>query len=372
VSQAACVSEADGFLSRRAFLRMPWLIYKGDTNWVPPLLMQVKQTLDTRKNPFYRRAAIKLFIAEKDGRPAGRVAAVVNDAHNEFHGEQTGFFGFFECINDQHVADALLSAAKEWLAGRGMNNLRGPASPSTNHECALLVDGFDRPPMVMMPYNPPYYAQLLERFGLARAKDIYAYKLDADAFGPRLYRLADAFARRSKLEVRPVNVKDFASEIEVIRHVYNNAWEKNWGFVPMNDEEFDHLARDMKQILEPSMALLGFVDGRPAGFSVSLPNINEVLKALNGRLLPFGFIKLLRGMKKIRSARNLLMGVIPEFRRLGLDVLMYARTVEAVKQLGYTWGEMSWILEGNIDMRKVLEKIGAQVYKTYRFYDLPI
>ena len=366
------VSEATGFLRRRAFLRIPWSIYKGDANWVPPLLMQVRQSLNTRKNPFYHRAKIKLFLAEKGGRPAGRTAAIVNDAHNEFHGEKTGFFGFFECIDDQPVADALLSAAKGWVAGQGMSNLRGPVSPSTNHECALLVDGFDRPPMIMMPYNPPYYAQLLERFGFRKAKDIYAYELTTEAFAPRLYKLADAFAKRSKLEVRPIDVRNFASEIKVIRGIYNSAWEKNWGFVPVSDEEFDHLAYDMKQILEPSLALIGFADGRPAGFSISLPNINAALRSANGRLFPFGFIRLLRGMKKIRSARNLLMGVVPEFRRLGLDVLMYARTVEAVKQLGYSWGELSWILEDNVEMRQMLEKVGARAYKTCRFYDLPI
>jgi len=334
--------------------------------------MQVKKNLNTRKNPFYKRAKIKLFLAAKSGTPAGRVAAIVNNAHNEFHDEKAGFFGFFECIDDQPAADALLSAAKEWLAQQGMEILRGPNSPSTNHECALLVDGFERPPMVMMPYNPPYYAKLFENFGLRKAKDAHAYEMIVDRFDPKLYKLADRIARRSTLTVRAVNVENFLGELDLIRGIYNRAWEKNWGFVPMNDEEFEHLARDMKQILEPSLILIGFVDGDPAAFSVSLLNINEALRNINGRLFPFGFVKLVRGMKKIRTARNLLLGVVPEYRKLGLDILMYVRTIDAASGIGHKWGELSWILEDNVDIRRVLEKIGAAVYKTYRFYEMPI
>ena len=202
------VTEAAGWLRRRAFFRFPWLVYKGDANWVPPLLMQVKQTLDTRKNPFYKRAKIKLFLASKRGRRAGRVAAIISDAHNEFHGEKAGFFGFFECVNDQQVADALLSAAGQWLGAGGMEILRGPISPSTNHECALLVDGFDRSPMVMMPYNPPYYADLLEGFGLVKAKDSYAYELSATSFDPRLYKLADRLAGAQAIEYQIISFQD--------------------------------------------------------------------------------------------------------------------------------------------------------------------
>jgi len=366
------VTEATTFFERRAFLRLPWRIYKGDTNWVPPLLMQVKQTLNTSKNLFYKRAKIKLFLATRRGEPAGRIAAIVNNAHNDFHGEKAGFFGFFECVDHQATADALLSAAVDWLAGQGVKVFRGPNSPSTNHECALLIDGFDRPPSVMMPYNPPYYADLLERFGLRKAKDVHAYELIVERFDPKLYKLADRLARRGMLEVRSVNVKDFPAEIQLVRGIYNKAWEKNWGFVPVTDEEFEHVAYDMKKILEPSLVLIAFAGGRPAGFSVSLPNINEPLRTMNGRLFPFGFVKLLKGMKRIRSGRNLLMGVIPEYRKLGLDILMYVRTIEASKMVGWTWGELSWVLEDNLDMRRVLEKMGATVYKTYRFYEMTI
>lgn len=368
----AIITEANSYLARRNFLHLPWLIYKGDTNWVPPLLVQVKASLDTRRNPFYRRSRIKLFTAEKDGRTAGRIAAIVNGPHNEFHGDKAGFFGFFECIDDPAVADALLAAAKNWLASQGMNTLRGPANPSTNHDCGLLVDGFSMPPQVMMPFNPQYYPRLLEACGLRKAKDLYAYKLTPETFSPQLRDLADRLAKRASLEVRPIDMKNFRREADLIREIYNKGWERNWGFVPVDDAEFDHLAKEMKQILEPSLVLIGFAAGRPAGFSVTLPNINEPLKTINGRLFPFGLFKLMAGMKKIKSGRNLLMGVIPECRKMGLDVLMYKCTVDASARLGYTWGELSWILEDNIDMRRVLEKMGASVYKTYRLYECPI
>jgi GNAT superfamily N-acetyltransferase len=334
--------------------------------------MQVKQDLDTRSNPFYKRAKLKLFLATLNGQPAGRTAAIINRAHNEFHNEKAGFFGFFESMNDPRVSSALLTAAKQWLADEGMEVLRGPNSPSTNHECALLVDGFGLPPMVMMPYNPPYYADLLEHFGLRKAKDTHAYSMASRPFDRKVYKLADYLARRSNLDVRPVNRKDFGRDIRLIREIYNSAWEKNWGFVPVDDEEFDHLAHRMKQIFEPSLALIGFANGNPAGFSFSLPNINEAIKPLNGRLFPLGFIKLLRGMKRIRTARNLLLGVKPEYRTIGLDLLMYVRTLDTARELGHTWGELSWILEDNYAMRNVIEKLGARVYKTYRFYEMPI
>jgi len=366
------VAEVSSCRDRRAFFLLPWRIYQGDPAWVPPLLLQVKGGLNTRRNPFYRYSRLKLFLARKDGVPAGRVAAIVNSAHNEFHGEKAGFFGFFECVNDPAVSAAVLTAAREWLAGQGMTVFRGPANPSTNHDCGLLVNAFDLPPQVMMPYNPAYYAALLEACGLHPVKDLLAYRIASDAFTPELYKLADHLERRSGIVVRPIEMKQFESEAQLIRGIYNNAWERNWGFVPVDDVEFAYLAREMKSILEPSLALIGFVHGRPAGFSLSLPNVNDALATINGRLFPFGFLRLMMAMKKIRSARNLLMGVIPECRKLGLDIVFYRHTIDAARNLGYTWGELSWILEENADMRRVLEKIGARAYKTYRLFEMPI
>jgi len=366
------ITEADGFRQRRAFIRLPWQIYRGNPAWVPPLLMQVKQILNTRKHPFYRRSQIRTFLARKDGRPAGRIAAIICNPHNEFHNEKVGFFGFFESINDQRVASALVDAARSWLAGEGMQVLRGPVSPSTNYECGLLIEGFELPPAVMMPYNPPWYADLLEACGLHKAKDIYAYHLTKELFDKRVRDMADYLRRRSKLSVRQVNGKDFDREIELIRDIYNSAWERNWGFVPLDDEEFDALARDMKQIYDPRLAVIGFVDDRPAGFGVALPNLNEAIKPLNGRLFPFNFLRLLWRMRAITGARILLLGVKQEHRKSGLDVLMYVYLFENGTALGYDWGELSWILEDNRDMCRVIEKLGGRRYKTYRFYEMPI
>ena len=364
-------AEVSSCRDRRGFFLLPWRIYQGDGSWVPPLLLQVKESLDTRKNPFYRYSKLKLFLARKDGMPAGRVAAIVNSAHNEFHGEKAGFFGFFECINDPAVAAAVLTPAREWLAAQGMSVFRGPANPSTNHDCGMLVNAFDLAPQVMMPYNPAYYPALLEACGLRPVKDLLAYRISADAFTPELCKLADHLERRSGFVVRPIDMKHFEREAQLIREVYNSAWERNWGFVPVDDVEFTYLAHQMKTILEPSLALIGFVHDRPAGFSLSLPNVNEALARINGRLFPFGFFRLMMAMKRIGSARNLLMGVIPECRKLGLDIVLYRHTIDAAKRLGYTWGELSWILEENADMRRVLEKIGASAYKTYRFFEMP-
>lgn len=364
------VLEPSSYLQRRAFFHLPWRIYRGNPAWVPPLLVQVKESLDTRKNPFYHHAQLKLFLALKDGRPAGRVAAIVNGPHNEFHNEKVGFFGFFECIDDHAVAAALLGRAKEWLASQGMTVFRGPANPSTNHDCGLLVDAFELPAHVMMPYNPPYYATLLEGYGLCKARDLYAYRITTGQLGPEFFRLADRIAKRAGVQVRPLDMKHFDDEARLIQQVYNDAWERNWGFVPVDDAEFGYLAKQMKQVLEPSMAVIGFIDGKPAGFSLTLPNINEILITMNGRLLPFGIFKLMMGARKIKSCRNLLMGIVPECRKLGLDIVLYKHTFEAGIKLGYTWGELSWILEDNAEMRRVLEKIGARVYKTYRFYEM--
>ena len=366
------VIEPSGYFQRRAFFLLPWQIYNGDTHWVPPLLVQVKESLDTRKNPFYQHTRVKLFLALKDGRPAGRVAAIMNGPHNEFHGEKAGFFGFFECINDPAVASAVLTRAREWLASQGMAIFRGPANPSTNHDCGLLVDAFDLPAQVMMPYNPRYYIGLLESCGLRKARDLYAYRITSDQFGPEFFRLANHIEKRSGVQVRAIDMKHFDREVRLIQEIYNAAWERNWGFVPVDDAEFTYLARQMKQILEPSLALIGFIDGKPGGFSLTLPNINEILITMNGRLLPFGIIKLMAGTKKIKSARNLLMGIVPAYRKLGLDLVLYKHTFEAGNKRGYTWGELSWILEDNTEMRRVLEKIGAHVYKTYRFYEMPM
>ena len=356
---------------RRTFIKFPWKIYRDDPLWAPPLISQLKETFDRRKNPFYDHADVQLFLALRGDLPVGRIAAVINHAHNDFHDERTGFFGFFECVNDQSAAGKLLGAARDWLRQRGMETLRGPASFSSNDEWGLLVQGFDSSPVLMMPYNPPYYPELLERCGLAKAKDLYAYRmLIEEGLPDRLRRMAAKIEQKEGLTIRPIDMKNFDQELKRIKVIYNNAWSKNWGFVPMTEAEFDHLAKQLKPLVVPELVLFAEVDGRPAGFSLTLPDYNQALKHLNGRLFPFGIFKLLWHSRKIDHPRILVMGVIHEYQRRGIDAVFYVRTWDAGKKRGYTWGEMSWILEDNEMMKRAMELMGGKVYKTYRIYEM--
>jgi GNAT superfamily N-acetyltransferase len=358
---------------RRTFIRLPWRIYRDDPHWVPPLIGQMKETFHPRKNPFYDHAEVQLFLADRGDRPVGRIAAVVNHVHNEFHDEQTGFFGFFECVNDQEVAGKLLDAARDWLRERGMKILRGPANFSSNDEWGLLVQGFDMSPVLMMPYNPPYYPELLECYGLAKVKDLYAYRmLIEEGLPDRLRRMAAKIEQKEGLTIRPIDMKNFDDELKRIKAIYNNAWSKNWGFVPMTEAEFDHLAKQLKPLVVPELVLFAEVDGQPAGFSLTLPDYNQALIHLNGRLFPFGILKLLWHSRRIDHPRILVMGVVHEYQRRGIDAVFYIRTWDEGKKRGYTWGEMSWILEDNEMMKRAMEMMGGRIYKTYRIYEMKI
>jgi len=358
---------------RRAFIKFPWKIYRNDPLWVPPLIGQLKETFHSRKNPFYEHAEVQLFLADRGDLPVGRIAAVVNRAHNEFHDERTGFFGFFECVNDREAAKKLLDAARDWLRQRDMKTLRGPANFSSNDEWGMLVQGFDMSPVLMMPYNPPYYPELLEGYGLAKAKDLYAYRmLITEGLPDRLRRMADKIEQREGLTIRPIDMKNFDQELKRIKNIYNNAWSKNWGFVPMSEAEFDHLAKQLKPLIVPELVLFAEVNGRPAGFSLTLPDYNQALKHLNGRLFPFGILKLMWHSRRIDHPRILVMGVVHEYQRRGIDAVFYVKTWDAGKARGYTWGEMSWILEDNEMMKRAMELMGGKVYKTYRIYEMKI
>jgi hypothetical protein len=358
---------------RRDFIKLPWRIYRDDPYWVAPLIRQLKETFDPQKNPFYDHAAVRLFVARRGGRTVGRIAAVVNHAHNQFHRERTGFFGFFECVNDEETAGKLLEAAQDWLRQQGMETLRGPANFSSNDEWGLLVQGFDSSPVLMMPYNPPYYPELLERYGLTKAKDMYAYRMiKKEGIPERLRRMAAKIEQRENLTIRPIDMKNFDQELRRIKTIYNNAWSKNWGFVPMTDDEFDHLAKQLKPLVIPELVLFAEVDGRPAGFSLTLPDYNQALKHLNGRLFPFGIFKLLWHSRKIDHPRILVMGVVHQYQRKGIDAVFYIKTWDAGMARGYTWGEMSWVLEDNEMMKRAMEMMGGHIYKTYRIYEKKI
>jgi hypothetical protein len=363
---------------RHRFIEFPYQLYRGDTHWIAPLRMAQKDILNTKRHPFYKTSDVEMFLARRDGRVVGRIMAILNRAHNEFHNERAGFFGFFEVENDEQAAGALLGAARDWVLGRGAVVIRGPVNPSTNYECALLVEGFDLDPMVMMTYNPPYYAALLEGYGMKKAMDLYAYDIAADYFNHsnKLQRVAERLRKKSNIRVRTVNMKDFKNEVEIIRRVYNDAWSRNWGFVPMTEEEFDHLAKDLKQIVDPRVVLIAeqAFDGsapRAVGFLLAVPDLNRALKKISGRLLPLGLLKLLWHSRKISSIRVITMGGILEFQNLGMGSIFLDEIYRRGPAAGFPTGEMSWVLENNVMMNRAAELIGGRRTKTYRIYEMP-
>lgn len=356
------------------FIKLPWNIYKNNKYWVPPLIFDVRKNLDPKRNPFFKHAEIQLFIAEKENRIAGRIAAIKNDNHNNFHKDSSGFFGFFECENDQDIADILFDTVCEWVKNKGMNKIYGPVNPSTNDECGLLIKGFDSSPVFLMPYNHSYYENLFENFGFEKAKDLYAYYISADVIKDekvmnKLERMADIIKKRSDITTRFINMKDLKNEVRRIEEIYNSAWENNWGFVPLTTDEFDYMADSLKMVVDPELVIFAEVNGKPAGFSLSLPDFNQVLKKINGRVLPFGFIKLLTGKKKIDLIRVIIMGVKPEYQKRGIDSVFYLETIKNGVKNGYRGAEISWVLEDNMPMVMTAEKLGAYIYKTYRIYE---
>jgi hypothetical protein len=372
---AVDVRRVDGRAALEAFLRLPWRIYERDPNWIPPLLSDVRSALDPRKHPFHQHADVALWLAWRGSTPVGRIAAIVNRAHNEFHQDRLGFFGLFECIDEQPVADALLRTAEQWLRERGMDRVQGPMNLSTNEEvCSpgVLVDGWHRPPVILMGHSPPYYAPLMEGAGYAKDKDLLAYWLEGREPPPRLQRAYDRLLRDGRIRLRSLDMKRLDAEVALIQDVYNSAWEHNWGFVPMTAAEIDHMAKQLKPVVNPGLCVLAEVDGETAAFALGLPDFNHALRHANGRLLPFGLFKLLWYRRSIQTARTITLGIKPGFRKLGLDALMITHIYIEGNKAGIWRSECSWILEDNWDMRRGLERIGAVPDKTYRLYARPL
>ncbi len=365
---------------RKAFVGFQYELYRHDLNWVPYLRSERMEFTDRQRCPFFEHGDVAFFRAVRRGRTIGTIAAIRNDRHNEFHGERTGFFGLFDVIEEYPVAEALFDAAREWVKAQGMDTLRGPMSYSTNEECGLLIDGFDMPPVVMMTYNPRYYPEFVERYGFRKARDLYAYRVRAAEIGEdgagwpaKVRRAAEVAQKRYKVQVRKVNMRRLEEEIALAKQVYNDAWSRNWGFVPVTDAEFDHLARALKPFLDPDLVFIAEVDGRPVGVSVTLPDVNQAFIGVrDGRLFPVGWIKYLWGRRRINAARVIIMGVVKEYQLRGIDAIFYLRTLEEAWRKGYEWGEMSWILEDNLPMRQAAEALNGRIYKTYRVYDLPL
>lgn len=358
----------------KAFIKLPWKIYKDDLHWVPPLIIDMKKILNKQKNPFFNHSDAQLFSAHKNGEIVGRIAAVLNNNHNKVHNEKTGFFGFFECINEEEVAERLLNSAEAWVKEKGMTSLRGPANFSTNDTCGFLIEGFDSSPTIMMTYNPRYYPDLIERAGFLKIKELYAYYFQKDFPMPeRFEKLAQKTLQDDSINFRAIKMKDFKNEVATINLIYNEAWQNNWGFVPMEKDEFEHLANDLKAAVDPDILFLAEVNGEPAGFSLSLPDYNEILKTVNGRLLPFGIFKLLLNKKKIKGIRVITLGVRQKFqRKRGLAPAFYYHTYKTAIKKGYSIGEFSWILEDNVLMNRALEGLGAKLYKKYAIYEKAI
>lgn len=362
----------------KTFIDLPYRLHARDPIWVPPLRRDVKLLLDRRKNPFFEHAEAEYFLAERNGEVVGRIAAIHNRLHNEFHADKVGFFGFFESIDDQAVADLLLARAAEWCKARGLDLLRGPASFSTNDECGLLVDGFDKPPTIMTPHNPPYYIGLLERAGFTKAKDLLMLEggdqTHQVVVPERLNRAVSIALQRAGVTLRPLDMKRFKAEVETVKELYNACWERNWGFIPMTEHEIDHLAVQFKPVVVPDQVVFAEKDGKPVGFALALPDFNVVFRRhRSGRMLPAA-LDLLWSLKrkKITRARVLLLGVLPEYRGKGIDSALYHWIWTKSGEHGMYWAEGGWILEDNLAIKQGLEKMTFQVYKTYRLYDRAI
>lgn len=354
------------------FIKFPWQIYRNDPYWVPPLLIDRKKLLDTGKNPFFKENPVRFFMAYRNSKPVGRIAAIINHRHNEYHQDKAGFFGFLEGINDREVFELLLNTACEWLRQHDRTSIVGPVNPSTNDEVGFLVDGFDTPPFFMMTHSPAYYNEILESLGYRKAKDLLAYFVDDETviLNKKMQRVCAAIRSKYDVAIRPVNLKNFKQELEIVRSIYNDAWAPNWGFVPMTPEEFDFVANDFRQIINPELALIGEYKGEAVGFLLALPNYNEVFKKIpNGRLIPFGLFTFLLNKNKIRSMRVVTLGIKRQYQAMGIGALFYDEIIRRGRKIGMQSAEMSWILEDNDLMNKAVNLLGARPYKTYRIYE---
>jgi GNAT superfamily N-acetyltransferase len=358
----------------KRFIKYPFKRYQEDPHWVPPLLIGEWKKFNTKKNPFYQHAKVDLFLAERAGEVVGRIAAIDDDSHNRTHSDNLVFFGFFEA-QDQAAAEALLARVEDWGRRLGRNSIRGPANPSMNDGAGFQIDAFDTDPYLMMPYNPPEYPRYVEAAGYQKIKDLYAWLYDASTgISPRVERLAERVRKRyNNLVVRPANMKRYEEEMKILKRIYKEAWERNWGQVAYTEAEFDHLASELKFIVDPDIALIIELDGQVAGVAIGLPDANQVLKRMEGRLLPFGIFHFLNRKRIIDQTRLPILGLMPEYRNKGLEVVLvhelYKRGVVA---RGYKRGELSWVLEDNKAMNRTIEAAGAKLYKTYRLYQKEI
>jgi len=355
------------------FIRLPWRIYRNDPLWVPPLIWERKTFLNRKKNPFFTHGDAEYFLALRDGRPVGRVTAQIDHDFNEFHGNEWGMFGFFETEDDREVAHALLDAASAWLRERGRDRMVGPMDFTMNDESGLVIEGFDRAPMVKQPYHPPYYRGLIESYGMEKAMDLFMYDLwvhTRETVLPVLWELAEQLEPKHGIKVRHMRKRDLEQEVDRFVDVYNAAWKDNWGFVPIRREEMMHTAKEMKPILDENwMMVAETADGKTAAMALTVPDINQVLKRMNGRLFPFGWAKFLWYRRQITQVRVGFLGVKPEHQHTGVAAGLYAEHYEMAETTPQKGGELGWILENNAAINRGMEAMGATIVKRYRVYE---
>lgn len=355
----------------KSFIDFPHDLYQGWPHYVPELFIAQRDLLT--KHPFLKHSSIQLFLAYDNDKIVGRIAAIVNNNHNKFNNANDGFFGFLDATDDLEVFRMLTDAAAQWLKEKGVSTIIGPVNPSTNETCGMLIEGYDSTPLVMMTYNHPYYNTHIQQLGFGKKTDLIAYNLVAGDLNDKSMKLMDAFRERlaqKNITIRKGDLKNFRKEVDGLRQVYNEAWDKNLGFVPMTDEEFDYMAKDLKLVLDTDFCLVAEHDGKPIGFALCLPDINQVQKNVRrGRLLPSGIFKLLFGRKKINALRIIALGVTEPYRKMGIEAIFYGTIMQKGLEKGMVRAEASWILEGNEMMNRGIQHINGKPYKKYRIYE---
>lgn len=369
------IKPAETSRERAAFLRLPWTINSAYPNWVPPLRLNQKELVNYIHHPFYDKNEIQTFVAWQSDQPVGRIAAITNRAHNQTHNDKVGFFGFFECIDDTPAAHGLFDAARDWLKTRGFNIIRGPVNPSLNYECGLLIDGFDTPPTFMMTHNPPYYQRLIESYGFSKIEDLAAFYGHTDMLSnvdPKLKLIREECQRRFNVKLRRLDRKHFKDEVRMFLNIYNQSLVGTWGFAPLTDKEVDHMAESLKYLIVPEMTAIVEVDGKPVGSSFAMLDYNPRVKQIDGKLFPFGFIRLLSNKRAIKQIRVISTNVLPEYQKWGLGLVVIAYLLPSVLEWGAKSAEFSWVLESNHLSYKSLKRGGAKIVKMYRIFDYPI
>lgn len=357
---------------------MPYALYKNDPNWVPPLILEEKRSLNPKKNPFFQHGKCEAWLVEDHSETVGRILAFVDHKHNEYHQEKTGFIGFFECVDSQEVADCMFDQASEWLKEEGMLVMRGPVNLSVSNECGLLITGYDHPPYLKMGHTLPFFSELFKRYSFTKAHGLLAYIMTKKAVEhnkrilSRLERVNERVLNSNQITIRSLNMKRFTEEVENVFRLYNLVMKNNWGFVPASREEIRFMAKSIRPIIDPKMIFMVEKEGDIVGCSLSIPNLNQLLPKLKGKLYPFGIFRLLFSRKQIKGLRLMLIGILPEYRERGLEVLLILNTIEKGIERGYSAAELSWISEDNKNLIGIMDKLGAHCYKTYNIYEMPL